>query len=93
MPRRKTGALHLKIRVRVTERMTKREMLRRFKRTVENGAVQPGLEIVLIDWEKATSTRLRSGEYMGREAEAALAQMYRMMISPGWTGRVEVVDQ
>jgi hypothetical protein len=92
MPR-KLGPLHLKIRVRVTARMTKREMLRRFKRTIENGAVQPGIEILLLDWEKGKGKKVKAGEYMGPAAEAALAKMYRAMLAPGWRGRVEVVDQ
>jgi hypothetical protein len=90
--RRFNGNLHLKIRIRLTERMTKREMLRRFKRTMETGAVQDGLELVVIDWEREVGEKHYPGAAMGKEALQALEDMYRVMTAPGFTGRVEVVE-
>lgn len=93
MPRR-MPKLHLKLRVRVTERMTKREMLRRLRRTVETGTMQEGIEVAWLDWQTGEGRRARGGVYkLDAAVHAALTQFYRAIVSPGWRGRVEVVDQ
>lgn len=92
MPRRVLPPLHLKIRVTLTQRMTKREVLRRLRRTVGTGTVQRGLNVHTIDWGSGVGRHYREGEYLGTDAADALQDFYRAILHPNTTVRVEVVD-
>lgn len=86
--------LSLKLRIRLTERMTKREALRRLKRTLTTGVVQPGIEVRWIDWASGEEGVLREGHYSERTrttAMDALRDFYRAISHGNTQARVEVV--
>jgi hypothetical protein len=94
MPRPKLPPLELKLRVRLTERMTKQEALRRLKRTLQSGTVQPGIDVYWIDWRTRREGRVRArgGEYANQQAWSALRDFYRALTAGGTEARIAVVE-
>ena len=93
MPRKHAGALTLKLRVRTTERMTKGTMLRRLRRTLDTGTLQPGIELDWIDWASRKTGKLHEGMYLGADAEEALYKFFHALVDAGTAARIAVVDK
>ena len=93
MPREKSR-LHVKVRIRTTRRMTKRDALDKLRRTVRTGVVQEGIELAWIDWKSpGTARRERGGTYLGKDALAALREFYDAIHHEDTRTRVEVIDE
>lgn len=86
--------LHVKIRVRLTRRMSKADALAKLKRTVRTGVVQEGIELAWIDWRSpGTARRERGGTLLGKDALAALREFYNAIHHEDTRTRVEVIDE
>lgn len=85
--------LHLKLRVRLTDHMSRREAMRRLRRTVETGVAQRGIEVSWIDWESGEEGKLRGGQYKTpAKVRQALRDFYDAIIHPGADVRIARVE-
>lgn len=92
--RRGKRKLHLKIRVRLTEPMTRRDARDKLARTVRTGIVQPGIELAWIDWRRPRKAgRAAGGSYLGAEALDALREFYGALTHDDTRTRVEVIHE
>lgn len=71
----------LKVRVRVLEHMTVREMWDRIQRAAESRVVPSGIELMVMDWEREGGGRgrVQSGSYIGDDLIDALHLMIGLM--------------
>ena len=94
MPRRKHKKLHLKIRVKLTESMTKADAKVLIWRSVRTRIVQKGIELSWIDWSRAQAHGpMKGGEYIGKAAHDALVDFYWAIMAPGSKTRISVVKR
>jgi hypothetical protein len=76
MPRKSPRALHLKIRVRLTRRMTAASARLLLERAIESGTVPPGIEIRYMDWQTSEHGVAGEGRVMPAGARDALRQFH-----------------
>ena len=93
MPKRKRSPLHLKIRVVLTEQMTKADAKALIWKSVRTRIIQKGIELAWIDWSRAEAHGpMQSGEYIGDDAHDALVDFYYAIMDKGSRTRIEVVE-
>lgn len=86
--------LHVKVRIKLTRRMTVKQAREKLRRTVRTGIVQEGIELAWIDWKSpGTARRERGGTYLGTEALEALRTFYHAIHHEQTRTRVEVIDE
>jgi len=93
MPRKRSKALNLKIRVRLTQPMLKSEAIKRMRRSIETGVIAPGIELAWIDWRTGKGASATEGEYVEGEALDALVAFHSAIISTETKTRIEVVGE
>lgn len=91
---KKLPPLHLKLRVRLTERMSRREAMRRLRRTVETGVAQRGVDVSWINWESGEEGRIqRDGRYRTpAKVRQALRDFYHAITHGGSDVRIARVE-
>lgn len=93
MPRKGGEDIHIKIRVSLTESMSKQEAVRRLRTTIKTRIVQEGIELHWLDWsapERKGSANY--GSYLEDEAHDALVNFYYALTAPNRRLRIAVVD-
>jgi hypothetical protein len=93
MPSKRKRALNLKIRVVITKRMRKSDAIKRVRRSIDTGIIQPGIELAWIDWRTGKGARAKAGQYVEGEALNALVQFHNAIVHPEMKVRIEVVGE
>ena len=94
MPRKIHKPLHLKIRVKLTEPMTKADAKVLIWRSVRTRIVQKGIELSWINWSRAEGHGpMKGGEYIGKAAHDALVDFYWAIMHPNTKTRIDVVKK